>query len=119
MSTVMCTDQIVVDRDTVSNLIRDIGEECATEIIHISLEEIEEICNQFSIAHSASDADEMKNLSHKVKGCSSSIGAIQLMKLAQRNESLCAEGDISLIEKDELLSAYESSKSVFSDILAK
>lgn len=100
----------MIDWDQVDELRQEIGDDDFAEVIHLFLDEVEEVMTRLNSASIPQDIEEGL---HFLKGSALNLGFNRLGKICQVGERAAASGQMDNIDLAQLRQVYEASKREF------
>lgn len=106
------SEKNMIDWNRVRELQDEIGAEDFGEIVEVFMEEVEAAIESLPQADKGS---ELEALMHLIKGCAWNLGFRALGKLCADGEAAAASGNGASVDIPEVIAAFETAKSVFSE----
>ena len=100
----------MINWDRVIELRDEIGADDFQEVVDLFLDEVEATLAGLQEATAVS---EVESILHFLKGSALNLGFSGLAALCQAGESAAAQGDVSQVDREEVLRLYTASKSEF------
>jgi HPt (histidine-containing phosphotransfer) domain-containing protein len=89
----------VIDRNILRQLIEDVGEDAAPEIIDAFREELDLQVDGIRAAYAAGDAPGLARMAHRMKSSAASVGALPLSRVAAALEQAARAGDVGAMDR--------------------
>lgn len=100
----------MIEWSRVKELRDEVGAEDFDEVVDLFLEEVEEVIERL---RGTAQPDQLEGDLHFLKGSALNLGFQDFSKLCQIGESRSARGEAPLVDVGEIISSFETSKTVF------